>query len=409
MTVRTEARNGPVSPDDRIGYLDLLRGFAVMAIFIVNIKGMTMPLAFYANPSLWASETDRLIAIAQRFVVEDKWRTIFTALYGAGLVMMADRFAATGRDLGILRRRNLWLVVFGLIHFFLIWSGDILAIYGMIGLLAMIFVQKTPRALFVWGIVLLATGTAWSGGFSYLPMLSPEFAKEVEPFIWNPGPDTLAEQIAAMQGGIPSQIAHRAIEAVGFYLFYFLLGGFWLVTLGLMVMGMALFRSGLLAGSWPLAATVPLAVVGLGGSILLDSYQVMALVRSDYDFAVQSANTWIMLIDGYLGALGYTGLVSVLVSLGIGFGAVRAVGRMAFTNYILCSLIGTSLAGGHLFGLYGEVSLLFLMGVVAATFVGMLIWSPLWLRRFRHGPLEWLWRRLVYGRARTGSDRIVPA
>ncbi|MEE4211168.1 MAG: DUF418 domain-containing protein [Parvularcula sp.] len=394
-----EGAPGRSGASDRILYLDVLRGFAVMAIFIVNIKAMTMPLAYYSNPSIWGDPTDQLIAIVQRFVVDDKWRTIFTALYGAGLLMIADRLAARGETRPILRRRNLWLIVFGFAHFFLIWAGDILAIYGMIGLLAMLFVRRKGRGLAMFGLGFLALGTAWAGAFAYLPVVVPEFAAKVAPLVWEPTPEILAEQIAAMQGGFLSQIGLRAEEAVAFYVFWFGFGGMWLITLGLMLCGMALYRSGLLRGAWPWAVTLPLGVVSLGAAFALDGWQIAALQRTDYAFDTQSSATFIAMIDGYLGGFGYACIVSALLSFGLRFGAVAAAGRMAFTNYIFSSLVGTSLAGGHLFGLFGEFSLTMLMVIVALTILTILVVSPLWLNRFGQGPLEALWRRLVYGRS----------
>lgn len=395
---QTIAAGGPVTGTERIAFLDILRGFAVMAIFIVNIKAMVMPFAFYSNPTLWASDLDQTIATLQKFLVEDKWRTTFSALYGAGLLMIHERMVAKGREKGILLKRNLWLMLFGAIHLLLIWVGDILFIYGVTGLLAMFFVRMGTLKLWVFGLVMLALGIVWMGLMSAAPVFLPEMMAELKPMFWQPDGETLQVEIDAMGGGILAQLQHRAAGAVGFIGFYFLFGGMWLGTLGLMVTGMALFRSGLYRGTWKLGLTFPLAIVFLGAAWYLDWIQVQSLVASDYSFKVFSLNGWMMMVDGCVGAFGYACLVSALVSLGIKFGPVAAVGRMAFSNYIACSLIGTTIAGGHAFGMFGRVSLTDLMIVVAVTFVGMLIWSPLWLRAFRFGPLEWLWRSLVYGK-----------
>lgn len=393
----TMPAGGPVNAGDRINYLDVLRGFAVMAIFVVNIKAMLMPLSFYANPSLWATEMEQTIAIVQKYLVDDKWRTTFTALYGAGLMMIADRLRARGEGRGTLLKRNLWLIVFGAVHLLLIWPGDILFIYGVTGLLAMLFVGMKTSRLFVVGALALVLGGAWMAFFSAGPAFNEELFDELKPMFWQPTEESLAKEIATGGGGIAAQLAGRAEGAFGYIVFYFLLGGAWLLSLGLMVLGMALFRTGLYRGVWPVAVTLPLAVVALLGAWALDGVQVSALAASDYSFTVASLQGWMGIIDGILGAFGYGCLISALISIGLKFGPVAAVGRMAFTNYIACSLIGTTLAGGHAFGLFGQVDLYFHLIVVGITFAAMLIISPLWLKAYRFGPLEWLWRSLVYG------------
>lgn len=390
---------GPVGAAERIAFLDVLRGFAVMAIFIVNIKAMAMPFAFYMNPSLWDSQLDQHIALVQKYLVDDKWRTTFTALYGAGLFMIWQRLDARGETRRILLRRNLWLALFGAVHLVGMWLGDILFFYGVTGLLAMRFVRMRSMTQLASGLVILAVGTIWMSVFAAGPAYSEELMAELKPMFWAPGAEEMQVEIDAALGGLGGQLLYRLQGAAGLIGFYYVLGGMLPVTLGLMVTGMALFRSGLYRGTWPLQVTVPVAIVALGSAWWLDWVQISALKQSGYSFVTYSLQTWMAALDGYLGALGYACLVSALVGLGARFSAVAAVGRMAFTNYIACTLIGTTLAGGHGLGTFGDVSLAYLMAVVIATFIGMLIWSPLWLRAFRFGPLEWLWRSLVYGRA----------
>ena len=394
----TITATGPVTSDERIGYLDILRGFAVMAIFVVNIKAMTMPFPYYMNPSAWASETDRAIAIAQKFLIDDKWRTIFTALYGAGLAMIAERLAERGQGLRILWARNAWLLVFGLIHLLLIWQGDILTFYALAGFLAVLFVRMGTVKLYVSGAILLALGWLWMSFFSLGPVFDEDLAGKLGGLFWEPTSETAAAEVAAYRGGIDEHIAQRASGAVGYVIFYFLMGGQWLGTLGLMVMGMALFRSGFLTGRTPAWAAALLAVAGLGASWGMEAWQVERIAASGYAYEVYSLTVPLSILDGWAGALGYAALVSLFVGWGLKFGAVAALGRMAFTNYIACSLIGTTLGGGHAVGWFGEVGLTTLMIVVALGWIAMLIWSSLWLKTFRFGPLEWLWRSLTYGK-----------
>lgn len=389
---------GPVTGAERISYLDILRGFAVMAIFIVNIKGMAMPFAFYMNGSAWDSELEQHIAGIQKFLVDDKWRTNFTALYGAGLAMMWSRLEARGEGRGILWRRNTLLLAFGLMHLLLIWIGDILTSYALAGFLAVLFVRRSIKWLFISAAIMLVFGWLWTSLFAMGPVFDEELSAKLSGFMWDSTSEEVAKEIAAYQGGVGEQLMSRVSSAGEYMLMYFLLGGHWLVTLGLMVMGMALFRSGFYAGSLSRGTYLTFAIIGLGAAWALDAFQLREITSSGWSFETFSMMMPVATLDGWLGAFGYAALVGVLVRAGLSFRRVAAVGRMAFTNYIACSLIGTTFAGGHALGWYGEANLGQLMVIVGATFVAMLIWSPLWLHYFRFGPLEWVWRSLTYGR-----------
>ncbi|MBT8471202.1 MAG: hypothetical protein KJN99_01275, partial [Marinicaulis sp.] len=134
------ATTTPIGEADRLDYLDILRGLAVLAIFAVNIKAMLAPFPYYSNATLWTGEYDRLVTALQVFFIEDKWRTIFTALFGAGLALIAERTAMRDSgSLGLLSRRLFFLFIFGLIHLLAIWMGDILFAYALCGFLAMWF------------------------------------------------------------------------------------------------------------------------------------------------------------------------------------------------------------------------------------------------------------------------------
>ncbi|MEM9234956.1 MAG: DUF418 domain-containing protein, partial [Pseudomonadota bacterium] len=277
--------------------------------------------------------------------------------------------------------------------------GDILFMYAVTGLLAVLFTRMGTRKLFVWGTGLLILGWLWMSAFSVGITFSPEMSAKMAPLMWDSTSPEVLKTIEAYQGGVIDQLMYRAPEAVMFVVFGLLFGGMLPVTLGLMVMGMALYRTGFMTGSLSKGMATVFAVIGLGGAWALDAYQVMQIEASGFDYDTFNLMMPLAILDGWLGAFGYASLISLLVAMGWKFRRVAAVGRMAFTNYITCTLIGTTMAGGHALGLFGQVTLVQLMSVVIATFVAMLIWSPLWLNYFRFGPLEWLWRSLVYGRA----------
>lgn len=394
--------DAPVGERERLDYLDILRGLAVLAIFVVNIKAMFAPFPYYMNATLWPGEFDMTVAAIQAFLVEDKWRTIFTALFGAGLALIAERSAARGAgSLALLSRRLFFLALFGLFHLLCIWGGDILFPYAVSGFLAMWFRRAGAKTLIRWSIGCLAVAVLWNAAFAIGPAVIPEVRAEVEPMLWGSDPAFLQSETESMLGSIGAQFEARLKSASEFILLYMFAGGFWLTTLGIMLAGMWGYRTGFLTGAAPSGTYKRTAVIGLGTAFAFDVIRWTVINVSGWDFAAFSYVQILNQLDGFAGAIGYAGLVGWLVRSGWRPKAVAATGRMAFTNYIACSLIGTTLANGHGFGLFGSLTNLQLMLIVFAVWTAILIWSPLWLARFRFGPLEWLWRSLTYGKIQT--------
>lgn len=400
------ASGGPVAEAERLDFLDVLRGVAVLAIFVVNIKAMAQPFAYYANASLWTGEHDMTVAALQAFLVEDKWRTVFTALFGAGLALAADRAAARGASgLGLMSRRLFLLALFGLAHLLLIWMGDILFTYALAGFVAMWFRNAGARVLLRLGVAAVVVGLAWTALFNAGPALVPEVRAEFEPILWGSDPEALAQERASLLGGVGDHLAMR-LDSIGPYiLLYFLAGGHWLETVGIMLFGMWAYRIGFFSFRLPVSAYGAAALAGFALAFALDAARWTVLTGSGWDFTAYSLSLPLNQMDGYFGAVGYAALVGLAVRSGLAPRAFAATGRMAFTNYIACSLIGTTLFYGHGFALFGQLTNLQLMGVVAAVWALILIWSPLWLARFRFGPLEWLWRSLTYGRVQPFSKQ----
>lgn len=387
----------PVARHERVQFLDVLRGFAVLAIFAVNIKAMFAPFPYYSNASLWPGDYDRLVAAAQAFLIEDKWRTVFTGLFGAGIALIAERARARGAgSLGLLSRRLFFLLIFGLIHLLLIWEGDILTAYALSGFLAIWLRNAGPRTLFWTAAVALLIAVLWNTVFALGPALVPEVREEIKPFLWGDA-EFIEENTQTALGGLGPLLASRVESAQQYILMYFIFGGHFLETFAVMLVGMWAYRIRFFNPD----AGVPYGkctVYGLGAAWSLDAARWALLVASDWSFDAYSYGAILNQLDGYAGAIGYAGLVGLAMRARFSLGPVAAAGRMAFTNYIACSLIGTTLALGHGFALFGALTNLELMGVVAATWTAILIWSPLWLSAFRFGPLEWMWRSLTYGR-----------
>ena len=389
----------PVRAEDRLQYMDVLRGFAVMAIFIVNIKVMFAPYPYYMNPTLWSGDNDLFIAELQAIFVDHKWRTIFTALFGAGLVLIADKAAAAGADAKRrVTRRLIWLLIFGAIHAFAIWYGDILLLYAVVGFIAINFAGKSAGSLAKWAALFLTTGLLWLLVTTAPVVLLPEeLLAEAVGQQWGTNPDFLQAETDAFLGPVSGHFLQRAILSA-FSLINYVFGGIGLLTLGIMLAGMALFRTGFLKGQWSATAYLVSALTGLG-LCFGANYAIIEFVGDQgWSFKSFAPFIGIQIGLGLVGAYGYAALIGLIMKTGIKFSPVAAAGRMAFSNYIACSLIGTTMAYGTGFGMFGSLTLQELMMVAGGTFLAMLIWSPLWLAIFRFGPLEWLWRSLTYGR-----------
>jgi len=390
----------PVILSARYQTLDVLRGIAVLAIFAVNIKGMAAPIAYYANASLWAGPYDMMIATFQAFLIDDKWRTIFTGLFGAGIILIAEKTNACGfNPITRLARRNGFLLVFGLIHLLFIWIGDILTTYALTGFAAMAFWRSSLQALWRWVIGLFILSYIWIGLMDVGILLLPEIRNEMKPIMWEPDAAALQEAFdIALSANVITHIEGRINDAIGFIIYYFFLNGHFIETLATMLSGIALWKNGFLKGSFSSHTYLKIALITLSVSILTDSARWTALIITEWKYETFVLGLYSNFFNGLVGGLGFSALVMAAVKSGITLSPIAKVGRMAFSNYIACSLIGTTFTYGHGGGFFGQLNLFQLMGIVFIVWVFLLIFSTLWLSLFRFGPLEWVWRSLSYGK-----------
>jgi uncharacterized protein len=393
---------GPVTGAERIDSLDVLRGVAVLGILTMNIGSFAMPSAAYQNPTVWGS-LDGLNGVAwtaTHLLGDLKFMAIFSMLFGAGLVLMSERREARGEGVwGLHLRRMFWLLVFGLAHAHLIWYGDILVWYAVAGTLVFGLRRRRPRTLIALGLgawlvgsmILTAADLSWSEW--------PEAERAATVAELDPPAEVLRAEIDAYQGGFASQFADRSPRAVEMETSVFLVWALWRVS-GLMLLGMALFKLGILSASRSDAFYRRLLVAVLLIGIPVIAAGIVWNRSTGWDppgffFIGSLPNYWGSLPV----ALGWVGLVMLAVRREWWDGLrarFAAVGRMAFTNYIAQSVICTWIFYGHGLGLFGRVDRVGQVGIMLAVWAVMLAVSPLWLRRFRFGPLEWLWRSLVY-------------
>ena len=329
-----------------------------------------------------------------------KFMSIFSMLFGAGIVLMWQRAKSAGRSFTWLHyRRMFWLLLFGLVHAHFFWVGDILFAYGIGGMLVIWLCGLKPRWLIPIGLVLLSMGSLILVAVGLSMSMWPEEALAELREVWNPTSAQIAENLKIHRGSWLDAQAHRSETALTMQTFGFVLFLGWRAC-GLMLIGMSLFKLGVLSG----IRSVRFYVVC--GSLTMLSGLALVLAGLHYN----EVNHWSMEYSLFLGSqFNYWG--SVLISLSYicfvvlackkGWLAkfqrsLAAVGQMALTNYLMQTVICTTIFYGHGFGWFGYLSRPSLVGIVAAIWILQLSISPIWLKQFRFGPLEWLWRSLSY-------------
>ena len=354
-----------------------------------------MPFATLNNPTAYGDLTgaNYLVWVVSHVLAKRKFITLFSLLFGAGIVL----FARSKREDEATRRhyrRTAFLLAAGLAHAYLLWYGDILVPYAVCGLVVFFVRDWEPRLLARVGLLLLAVPALMyiASGVS-LESTQAVLAQ------WSPGEAAIAAEIDTYRSGWLAQFDHRIPTAISQQTSGFVALIFWR-TSGLMLWGMALFKWGVLSNERSAGFYRRLLAGGLLGGIPLILAGVWYNEAVDWSvralFFGSQFNYWgsLLLAGAYIG-----GVMLFCRRFGGGFvtGALSAVGRTAFSNYILQTVIATTIFYGHGLGLFGRVSRVEQAGVVVAIWAVQIVLSVLWLRFFRFGPLEWLWRTVTYG------------
>ncbi len=394
----------PVAETERITAMDCLRGFAVLGILVMNIQDFAMPGAAYFNPlALGPPTTEDWAAWLLTHVFADhKFITLFSMLFGAGILLFTARAEKRGERVARLHyRRMFWLLLFGAAHAYLLWSGDILFSYAVCGMAVYPLRKCAPRTLLVVGVLLFSVSTGLALFFNWsMPHWPAAKVNSIEEEFWRPSPEKIAEEIHIYRSGWLAQMPDRAETSLFLETQYLLMNTFWYCS-GLMLMGMALFKAGVITGARSRAFYLRMLLLGapIGLALILYGAYRDALVGWNFRysfFAGPEFNAW----GSVALALAY--VAAVMLACQAGRPAwllcrLQAAGRMAFSNYIAQTLICTLIFYGDGLGLFGSITRAGQLLMAIGIWILQLWYSPLWLRRFRFGPLEWLWRSLTYG------------
>jgi uncharacterized protein len=417
-------RLAPVRNQERLGSVDVLRGFALLGILAMNIYAFAMPFPAYANPLLGGGRSALDIGTwwFTHLFFEMKFMTLFSALFGAGLALMAERAEARGLRFGsVYYRRLFWLLLIGAVHAYLMWIGDILVWYAICGVILYPLRRWRARTLIPVGLVLLCIMVPIALGFGFVAMpkmkaaameaidareageeLSEEQREAIEGWEqFDPGPAQLQAEIDAYRGGYLEQVAYRAPIVAMFQTVFLVVFGFWRIG-GLMLIGMGLLKAGVFSARRSVQFYAWGVGIGFALGLPLTWRGAQAMFDHAFDpFFMNQGGYFPNYFGSLFLAFAYLSVVMLVVKSGILsslMGRLAAVGRMALTNYLLHTLICTTLFYGWGFGLFAHLGRFQQMFVVLAIWILQLIISPIWLAHFRFGPAEWLWRSLTYWR-----------
>ncbi len=420
----------PVSETERIVLLDSLRGIAILGILLMNIPGFALPEPVLHDPSVlneWGTINFKTWYFIDWFM-EGSQRALFSMLFGAGIILFISRQEKKSEGLypaDYFFRRQLWLLVFGLFNaFVLLWFWDILFHYACIGMIAFAFRRLSPKALIIAAVLCLVLQTARDNVDAYrdrkmiakgeaiakidttVTKLTDEQKEDLGAMTGMKEKTTQKEKLKKMNknlatvrgnyGGFYEYQSGRSLEGELYYTYF----GIWDILI-FMFLGMAFFKSGIITGLASTKIYWGLFIGGLGIGLVLSYFRLQPLIDHKFNGFDIRKNVLFEFyeISRAFRSLGIFGLIMLMFKSGWFkwfFAMLRPVGQMAFTNYLMQSLLVGLFFYGIGFGMYGKLERFEIYYVVGVTWLVQIIWSHIWLRYFRFGPLEWLWRSLTY-------------
>jgi uncharacterized protein len=415
----------PVTAAERISSMDVLRGAALLGIALMNIVFSGLPMAADWNPKVSGGATGLNLAafFVQYIFCDGKMRGIFSIMFGAGSYYLVSRAVSRGAGIQaaeVYYRRTLWLMLFGIVHAYLIWHGDILYPYALLGLMLFPLHRASAKGLLIAAgvCVLLMTGWSVRQGFdiqkTYRLAMEAEKATaahkpltdeqkdakeswEQKRKYYNPSADDLKKEREMYSGSYFHLVAKRAALVSEWHNTAFYLSGWDMFTM--MLLGIAFAKTGVLAASRSFAFYTRMLVGGYAIGLPIGAIAAWLAYKQGFE-PMQT----VFVFSTYQVArvamtLGHVAALLLICKAGWFAGLRRrlaAVGQMALSNYIAHSFVYGFVFYGYGFGLFDRLERYQLYFVVLAMWVFSLLVSPVWLAHFRFGPLEWCWRSLTY-------------
>ena len=404
--------------NDRIISIDVLRGFAVLGILIMNITSFAMPSMAYFSPVVYdPTLLNHIFYGFSHIIADQKFMAIFSMLFGASTILFIDSAIKKVKNHWILfYSRNFWLLIIGWLHSYYIWYGDVLFIYATCSFLLFFFKKITPKKQFVLGIIIYLIPTFSNyATFEYVIDHLPQTEQDVIIKHWNPPDEILKQELDAYRGPYKKQVRYRARMwassdkkddysggiGAGIIGLSFLIDLF-SRSFGMMLIGMACFSWGIFSNSKNVSFYKKMIVYGFGIGLPLSMIGLYLTYFYDWNWKyIQFLGRIPNNIATPFIAFGYIGFI-MLCTKNKYFkplqARLEAIGKTALTSYIIQSVIATFIFYGIGLGLFGYLNRISQAMVMLLIWVFLLIVCPLWLRKFRYGPLEWIWRTLTYMR-----------
>lgn len=384
----------------RIISLDIVRGFAVLGILLMNIQSFSMPGAAYLNPNAYGelNTVNYSLWVFSHIFADQKFISLFSMLFGIGILIFCQNTELKNQSAASLHyRRTAWLLLFGLIHGYLFWYGDILFSYALCGFFVFLFRNKSVKTLLLIGTLLITIGSVISILTGLAISEIPTDALSGINESWDPPQSHIDKEIAAYTGGWLSSLHYRLTDTFFMQTYVFLSTFVWRAG-GMMLLGMAIFKLGVFSLSYTNKKLILAALVSftIGFSLIL----IGLFAHHQNAFSVQYSmfignqfNYWgsIFVAFSYLNTILLIIKNNWLTSITAIF---AKLGKTAFSNYILQTLLCTGFFYG--LGFFGTFSRIEQILTVCLVWTTQILVTHLWLKKFQYGPLEWSWRKLTY-------------
>ncbi|MFN2394207.1 MAG: DUF418 domain-containing protein [Bacteroidales bacterium] len=399
----------PLQLNQRVEFLDLLRGFALLGIFMVNMPLMNAPFVTEMGKfTIWTDPANETASWIISFFFTGKFYTLFSMLFGMGFYFFLRKADESGNSvLPVFRRRLGWLLAIGILHVVLLWYGDILVFYALFGFIMILFRKKSVKSLIIWAVSIFMFPILLTLGFALFfqwALSVPEISETLTPqlkgsMVWMS--DFIERANVVYSTGSFTEIVRiRLLEyanilpgAIFFFpnvLAMFLIG----VAFGKKKVFENLEDNRGLLNKLALYS-LPVAIVSNWALAYYSNYSSYVV----FDWPI----FWVTVSMAFGGpALMFVYIALIANCYHKGFfkkisQAIMKTGRMALTNYLMQSVIATTIFFSYGFGLYGQVNIWQGMILTVAIYIVQVIWSHYWLKYYRFGPMEWLWRTLTYG------------
>jgi uncharacterized protein len=417
----------PVEKQERIYSLDILRGFVVLGILLMNIVGFGLWGA-YRDPTVAGGATGLNLYVWETTTMffEGTMRALFSLLFGVGMFILTERLEKKGGGINVADiyfRRTLWLIFFGLVHaYLLLWGGEILFSYGIMGLLIFSFRKLAAKKLAAIAIFLIICGNIWDYADHRSNIKLVQNASTAKQYITQGKP--LTKELKDAQTEWDKKQYERSTEFLNDKVDHMRKGYFQIVgflaplnkesdmhdsyrwdlwdIFSMMLLGIALFKWNVITAKRSYKFYSLMVLIGYTIGLSINYYELQTILDSKFSFLGFSQSTLTYYWGRLFTAMGHVGLIMIFCKLQIipWFKAsIASVGKMALTNYLMHSIICMIVFTGVGLGLFGRLQRYELYYVVFSIWIFQLILSPIWLTYFRFGPVEWLWRSLTYLKA----------